>query len=462
MISCLVRFVAFVTFIVISLDLQAVDPPNILFFFTDDQRADTIAALGNPAIQTPNLNRLVKNGLAFQKAYMQGGMIGATCVPSRAMLLSGQSLFRIDPNLRREAIWPEAFAKAGYKTFISGKWHNGDESLTRSFQTARSMFTGGMTDPMKALLRNVENGRVGTAKRSSKHACEVFADEAVRFLREHKSGPFMAYIPFDGPHDPHIVPDDFSVRYSPESIPIPPNFMPQHPWNNGEMEVRDEKLLPWPREKAAVQSMLADYYRYITFLDLQIGRVMQALTDSGFADNTIVVFSSDSGVARGSHGLIGKQNLYEHSVRVPLIISGPGIPKDRKTDALCYLFDIFPTLGNLCQVSAPNEGDGFNLAPVLADPSQPARPELMFAYRDVQRAYTDGRWKLIRYPQVDETQLFDLGLDPFEMQNLVDHPEQHSIIDELLLRLEKQMLRFGDNQTLQVAAPRASAWSPRN
>ena len=123
--------------------------PNVLLLFADDQRADTIAALGNPHIQTPNLDRLVRAGLSFDRAYMQGGMNGATCVPSRAMLLSGRSLFRIDEKLLRDETWPAAFARAGYATFMSGKWHNGANSVAKSFQTARGVFTGGMGDPLK-------------------------------------------------------------------------------------------------------------------------------------------------------------------------------------------------------------------------------------------------------------------------------------------------------------------------
>jgi arylsulfatase A-like enzyme len=324
--------------------------PNILFLFADDQRADTIATHGNPVIQTPNLDRLARSGVSFRRAYMQGGMQGATCVPSRAMLLSGQSLFRIDEKLMRDPTWPEAFRDGGYATFVTGKWHNGDASIAKCFQSARSMFTGGMTNPMQAPLRQLEGGALGKPKKAETHACEVFADEAIRFLNEPKAGPFLCYVPFDAPHDPHIVPDDFKTHYDPASIPLPPNFLPEHPFDNGEMKIRDELLLLLPRTPDAVRSMLAEYYRYVSYLDQQIGRVLDALAASPHAKNTIVVFSSDSGVARGSHGLIGKQNLYEHSLRVPLIVSGPDLPHDVSTDALCYLFDVFPSLGGLCGV----------------------------------------------------------------------------------------------------------------
>lgn len=434
--------------------------PNILFFFADDQRADTISALGNPVIKTPNLDRLTHRGVVFNRAYMQGGMGGATCVPSRAMLLSGQNLFHIDEKLMRNETWPESFAKAGYTTFASGKWHNGNTSLPRVFQFARSMFTGGMTNPMEAKLSDVINGKVGPAKSSKKHACEVFADEAIRFIQEQSTGPFFAYVPFDGPHDPHIVPDDFPIRYTPDQIPLPPNFLPQHPFNNGEMSIRDEQLLPWPRSEQDVRSFLAEYYRYISFLDVQIGRVIAALEASPHAKNTIIVFSADSGVARGSHGLIGKQNLYEHSIRVPLIIAGPGIPENKRTEAMCYLFDVLPSLGKLCGVTAPKTSAGIDFSATLDDSAKPARSQLMFAYKNLQRAFTDGRWKLIRYPQVDRTQLFDLQADPFEIINLANKPENKAKVAELTYALEKEMQQSGDTAALKIAIPSSADWTP--
>jgi arylsulfatase A-like enzyme len=442
-------------------EAPAVARPNILFLFADDQRADTIAALGNPIIKTPNLDRLARRGLAFNRAYMQGGMQGATCVPSRAMLLSGQCLFHIDEKLLRDETWPEAFRRAGYSTFVSGKWHNGDPSLVRGFQVARSMFTGGMTNPMQASLRDVVDGKVGPAHLAPRHACEVFADEAIRFLKEHERGPFFCYVPFDAPHDPHIVPDGFPIHYDVNTIPLPPSFLPQHPWDNGEMTVRDEQLLPWPRTPQSVRALIAEYYRYISYLDTQIGRVLDALEASPFAQNTIVVFSADSGVARGSHGLIGKQNLYEFdSIRVPLIIRGPGIPAGQRTDAMCYLFDVLPTLGKLSGVAAPPASEGIDFSATLGDPSKPARGQLMFAYRNVQRAYRDERWKLIRYPLVDRTQLFDLQADPQETTNLADKPEYAAKVAELTVALMKQQRIFGDIAPLEVAHPRPAEWTP--
>lgn len=434
--------------------------PNVLFLFTDDQRADTLAALGNPVIKTPSLDRLVRKGVAFDRAYMQGGLQGATCVPSRAMLLSGRSLFRIDEKLLRDPTWPHAFGKAGYTTFLSGKWHNGPDSIPASFQMARSVFAGGMTNPMQAKLSDMIDDKLAKPKLASKHACAAFADEAIRFLKDHKRGPFFCYVAFDGPHDPHIVPDDFPIRYEPAKMPLPPNFLPQHPWDNGEMVVRDEQLLPWPRTPEKVRQMNAEYYRYISYLDAQIGRILDTLEASPHAKNTIVVFTADSGVARGSHGLIGKQNVYEHSVRVPLLISGPGIPQGQPINALCYLFDVLPTLGKLCGVPAPKTSEGIDLTASLSDPRKPARTQLLFAYREVQRAVRDERWKLIRYPQVDKTQLFDLQADPHETTNLADKPEHVARVRILTALLEKEQKQFGDKTPLTVPNPKSGKWMP--
>jgi arylsulfatase A-like enzyme len=434
--------------------------PNILLLFADDQRADTIAALGNPIIQTPNLDRLVHSGVSFQRAYMQGGMQGATCVPSRAMLLSGRSLFRIDERLQRDMTWPAAFARAGYTTFMSGKWHNGPDSIAASFQSARSVFAGGMTNPMAARLSDMQDGKLTRPHIGSKHACAIFADEAIRFLQAPKEGPFFCYVPFDAPHDPHIVPDGFPIRYDPSKVPLPANFKGQHPFDNGEMTVRDEQLLPWPRRPADVRKMTADYYRYISFLDAQIGRILDALAASPHARSTIVVFAADSGVARGGHGLIGKQNLYEHSIRVPLIISGPGVAKGKTTMAMCYLFDVLPTLGSLCHVAGPSTSEGTAWTAVLQHPEQAGRRHLFFAYRSLQRAVRDERWKLIRYPQINRSQLFDLKTDPHEMNDFSGKPEFADTIAQMTTLMKNEMHRYADPAPLSVPDPKPAAWSP--
>lgn len=440
--------------------LAAAQPPNIVFIFADDQRADTIAALGNPVIKTPNLDRLVKRGVAFTRAYMQGGNQGATCVPSRAMLLSGRSLAQTDEKLLKHQTWPSAFGAAGYATFATGKWHNGLPGIVKSFQQAKALFVGGMVNPLKAPTSDLlPTGKLTPGKVGPKHLCEEATDETLAFLKSQDGKrPFFSYLAFDGPHDPHIVPEGFPIDYAPASIPLPPNFLPQHPFDNGEMVIRDEQLLPWPRKQADIQTMLAEYYRYVSFLDVQVGRVLDAVDASPYAANTIIVFAADSGVARGSHGLIGKQNLYEHSMRVPLIVAGPGIAADKRSEALCYLFDVLPTLGKLCGVATPPGSNGREFTAVLKDPSQPARPFLMFGYKSIQKALSDGRWKLIRYPHVDRTQLFDLQTDPYETKDLSALPEHAERIQAMRAKLAAVMKADGDNDPLTAAKIQPAEW----
>jgi arylsulfatase A-like enzyme len=440
--------------------LAGAQPPNIVFIFADDQRADTVAALGNPVIKTPNLDRLVKRGVAFTRAYMQGGNQGATCVPSRAMLLSGRSLARIDEKLLKYQTWPHAFGAAGYATFATGKWHNGPPSIPKSFQQAKALFVGGMVNPLKAPTSDMlPTGKLTPGKVGPKHLCEEATDVTLAFLKSQDGNqPFFSYLAFDGPHDPHVVPDDFPVKYDPSSIPLPPNFLPQHPFDNGEMVIRDEQLIKWPRPEADVKTMLAEYYRYISFLDLQVGRVLDVVDASPYAANTIIVYAADSGVARGSHGLIGKQNLYEHSMRVPLIVAGPGIAADKRSDAMCYLFDVMPTLGKLCGVATPQGSNGREFSSVLKDPAQSGRPFLMFGYKTIQKALSDGRWKLIRYPHVDRTQLFDLQSDPFETKDLSADPAQAERIKAMLEKLGAEMKADGDNDPLTAAKTLPADW----
>jgi arylsulfatase A-like enzyme len=441
----------------------AAAPRNVLFIFSDDQRSDTIHALGNGHIETPHLDSLVRRGTSFTRCYCMGGLQGAVCVPSRAMLMTGRSLWRIDEQMKGQATWPEQFAAAGYSTFITGKWHNGNESLLRVFPAGGAIFLGGMGDPFKLPLQDITPERT-LKKHESKpgnHAVAEISDAAIGFLEQRpKDKPFLLYVAMEAPHDPRVAPPEFHARYRNRKPPLPPDFRPQHPFDNGEMAVRDEKLAPWPRTPDNIRAQLADYYALITFMDEQIGRIFTALDKSGAAQDTLIVFASDQGLALGSHGLMGKQNLYESGMKVPLILAGPDIPAARRRDALCYLIDVYATLGELTGVPPPPGNEGKSLARVLAGRDEVVRRHILTGYRDVQRAVTDGRWKLIRYPQVNVTQLFDLAADPHELTDLSRSPDHAEQLATMLNLLRTGQKAHGDAAPLDVANPKPAAWSP--
>ena len=184
--------------------------------------------------------------------------------------------------------------------------------------------------------------------------------------------------------------------YPPESIELPPNFLPQHPFNNGEMKNRDEQLASFPRDPADIRKQIGEYYAMITHLDAQVGRILKTLDETGRTDDTIVIFAGDNGLAVGQHGLMGKQNLYEHSVRVPLMMAGPGIPAGQKRDGFCYLLDIYPTICDMLRIQKPANAEGVSFVPMLSDPKAKTRETIFYAYRNLMRGICDGQYKLDR------------------------------------------------------------------
>ncbi len=429
--------------------------PNILFLFSDDQRADTIHALGNQNITTPTLDRLVGEGTTFTQAYCMGANNGAVCVPSRAMMMSGRTLFRISEKLEGQTTWPQVFAENGYATFGIGKWHNQQPSFINTFAEGKSVFFGGMSNPYTMPVQDMGADHKLTAKRESgKHATELFTDSAIEFIaRQSGDKPFALYAAFTLPHDPRLAPKEFRAMYDAAKLPLPANFLPQHPFNNGELTVRDEQLAPWPRTPEIVREHLADYYACITYLDAQVGRILDALKKSGQYENTIIIFTSDHGLAIGSHGLFGKQNLYEHSMQTPLIIAGPGVPKNKRSNAFAYLLDLFPTMCDLAGVKTPAEVEGLSLVPVLTGKQKTRRQEIFTAYRNVQRAVRDRQWKLIVYPQINKRQLFDLKADPAELHDLSTNPKFAKELERMLALLKRKQSEAGDTQPLRVAKP---------
>lgn len=434
---------------------QAQRRPNFLFLFADDQRADTIGAWGNPHIRTPHLDRLVERGFSFRDNYNLGSSGGAVCIPSRAMVNTGRAYFRVPNNLEGVKILPELLRASGYVTFATGKWHNERPSWLRGFARGKAVFFGGMADHTKVPVEDLSpDGRLVNTRTGEKFSSELFADAVIEFLRNHRDErPFYAYVAFTAPHDPRQPPEPYRQMYYANRPPLPTNFLPQHPFNNGNLGGRDENLAPWPRPPEMIRDQLAEYYGMITHLDEQIGRILRALEDSGHAQDTYVIYAADHGLAIGSHGLLGKQNLYEHSQKCPLIVAGPGIPAGRSTRALTYLLDLFPTVLRLAGIEPAPDLDSQDLAPLWKGEKDRVRDSLFLSYMSLMRAVRDERYKLLRYPHINFTQLFDLASDPDEMRNLAEAPEQAERIERLMRLLVEWQQRVGDRQPLSTDKP---------
>lgn len=428
--------------------------PNILHIHADDHRADGLHALGNPMLQTPNLDSLVERGMTFTRCYTMGSMIGAVCTPSRTMMLTGRSWQRIPgapaaaPNAKDAITFiPRVMQASGYQTMHMGKYGNGFPDGLKEYE-----FT----------LRDDAHGK--TADDDRAHGSQRLADHAIEFLKtktgNKESKPFYIYLAPPVPHDPRSAQPRFHALYDPTKVTLSSAFMPQHPFDNGEMTVRDEKLAPWPRTEADTKQQLADYYACITGLDHHIGRIFAELKASGQWENTIIVYSSDNGLSMGDHGLFGKQNLYEFGgMHVPCIIAGPGVVKG-KSEALIYLMDLFSTFAEFAGAPVPEGVEGKSIVPILSGKQNKVRDVLYTGYRHCQRSIRDDRWKLIRYPLVDRTQLFDLSIDAHELNNLADKPEHAAKVTELMALLQKEMTAHADGSPLTVPNPVPAEWTP--
>jgi arylsulfatase A-like enzyme len=412
---------------------NAADAPtklNICFLLADDLRPDCIGVLGHPVVKTPNLDKLCANGFIFRDAYVLGSNSGAVCTPSRTMIQTGQSYLRAN---RTTPTLAQTIKSAGYASIRSGKFGNNPNALDKDFD------------------QHVDGGPDAKAN----------ADNIIAFIKENAGRkPLFLYFAPHEPHDPQHATEEFYQMYKPADIPMPVNFMPFHPFDNGEMTVRDERMLPWPRTKENVGGKLARYYASASYFDAQAGRIIEALKKAGEFDKTIFIVAGDNGLSLGEHGLLGKQNVYEFGgMHVPLIFAGPGISMG-ESKALAYLYDVYPTMCQLAGVPVPDGLDAKSLVPVIAGKEAKVRDYMFNAYKACQRSIRDDHWKLIRYPLIDKTQLFDLQADPHEMTDLAAKPEYAGKIRELAALLQKTGKELGDTAPLNVANPSPAAWTP--
>ncbi len=432
--------------------------PNILFLFADDQRFDTINAVNNPEIITPNLDKLVARGTTFTHAHIPCGTSGAVCMPSRAMLMTGRTLFHLQgegQEIPKEHITlGETLKENGYRAFGTGKWHNGTAAYTRSFTEGKSVFFGGMWDHWNVPAcdynaegvyptSNVCNAPFSSNKVTQNHAeymkfgehsTDIFTGRALEFLDGYEADdPFFLYVSFMAPHDPRTMPQKYLDMYDIDNISLPESYLEEHPFDFGIRDVRDEVLAPYPRTRENTLQHIKEYYAMITHLDDKVGEIIAKLEEKGELDNTIIVYSGDNGLALGKHGLFGKQNHYEHSIRVPLIFAGPDIPKGETRDTYAYLLDIYPTLCDMIGVSSPSSVEGKSMVPSIKNKDIKTRENLYFAYTDMLRSVKNERYKLIEYrtDELTKTQLFDLVNDPNELCDLFGDEKHSSTVAEL-------------------------------
>lgn len=477
--------------------------PNVIVIYTDDHRYTGVHAFGGQNIKTPAMDELVESGVSFSNAYLMGSFHGATCAPSRAMLHTGRNLFELKGQgfsiPTEHQTLGETLRKEGYYSHIIGKWHQDKESLVRSFNSGSKIMGIGLylvdhfrmplwefdgdpsqLEPENAFLlkydktknitkvpfdKTLEKGPIAD-ENEGPHTSEVFATEATKFLKEYKKEePFFMYLAFHAPHDPRQAPKKYRDMYPVEKMQLTPSYLPVHPFDNGDMTLRDEALAEWPRTENIARQQLSDYYAIITHLDDQIARVIAALKASGKYQNTIIVFAGDSGLAVGNHGLMGKQNLYnEDGIHIPLVFSGGAIEqKGIKTDALTYNFDIYPTICDMLKVQTPSSVSGKSLLPIIKETKTVNREHQYFAYKQFQRAYRKGDYKLIEYVKAKHldkeseevvrgsrvTQLYNIKTDPWEVNNLAFMEENLSLVKTLQIEMQKEAKKLGDFKTIR-------------
>ncbi|HCN75962.1 MAG TPA: sulfatase [Verrucomicrobiales bacterium] len=420
--------------LLVAMPLPAVEKrPNFLFILVDDQAPFDLKVYDPKSpLDTPNLDRLAAQGVVFDGAYQMGSFSGAVCMPSRHMIMSGRTVWHLPPapwgaktcppNLEQNSI-PAVFNRAGYATMRTCKTGN-------SYEAANKLFT----------VRHDASKRGGDDETGS----TWHGDRVMDYLRDRESAkddkPFFIFYGFSHPHDtrdgrPELLAKYGAVNHTDEAAPpsshslqpgLPPNYLPGHPFDMTHADVRDEVAVSgvWKRrDEASIRNEIGRQYACSENIDIQIGRVLKRLEETGELDNTFIIYTADHGMSIGRHGLMGKQNLYQHTWRVPFIVKGPGIPAGRRVEGNIYLLDILATFCDLAGIPAPETNEGLSFKPVLLGEKPVMRDVLYGAYSGGSkpgiRTVKKGDWKLVRYESpdrsVNETQLFNLAENPDEL-----------------------------------------------
>lgn len=413
----------------------------------DDQRHSAMSCVDTPtadAVSTPCLDALASRGVRFRAAYHAAGLSGAICSPSRAMLHTGCGPFDIPRGMVEHGLGasfdgsPDVkplgrlLRDHGYVTHFAGKWHNDLPSLEQSFDRADPLFHGGMDDHFQLPVQTYDGATYSPIRRTmGVHATDRFADAGCRFLRAYADGrygerPFCLVVAFTAPHDPRRTHEQWHRRYPADGVEPPPNFLPRHPFEQLRANGRDELLTPLPRDADQTRREIADYYAMIEHVDHAIGQLHDVLDQLGLADSTLVAHTADHGLAVGQHGLMGKQNLYDHSTRVPLLLAGHGVPTAQVREALVYQHDLYPTLLEAAGIEPPDRCAFHSLWPLVQDADASSRESVGGWFLKSQRMIRVDDRKLIAYATPRETvyQQYDLADDPWEIEGTVRHASE--------------------------------------
>ncbi len=454
------------------LDAQQSDRPNIVFIFADDQCFSTIHALGADEIETPNLDALARRGTTFTHAFNMGSWSGAVCVASRTMLNTGRFVWNAhavykDSEREREQgrWWSEYFKAAGYRTYMTGKWHCRADAK-KAFDFAEDIRPGMPKAVQVGYNRPAADGtdlwspsdpKFGGFWEGGVHWSEVVANHAETFMEDaaQQNEPFFMYLAFNAPHDPRQSPQSYVDRYPVDQVAVPENFQPLYPFADvigcGK-KLRDERLAPFPRTPYAVQVHRREYYALITHMDAQIGRILEALEATGKSSNTWIFFTADHGLAVGQHGLFGKQNMYDHSVRVPFMVVGPNVDAGRRIDEPIYLQDVMPTTLELAKIDKPEHVEFHSILPLLAGENSPYE-SIYGCYLEKQRSIRTDQHKLMVYPEAPAIRLYDIQADPLETNDLAGDPTMKPLVRELFTNLVNLQGEMNDDLSLAHVSP---------
>ena len=408
--------------------------PNVLFILTDDHQFRAVGAAGNRVLRTPHMDWLARGGVHFTHCHASNPI----STPSRACLLTGQYGFRNGVTFFRQPIRPDAprvareLSQRGYQTAFTGKWHNDGRPCRHGFYLMRNVFLGGMHGYDSIPVVQGPDDAPADVKR---HPSEVFTDGALELLDGECMEPFALFVWYTAPHDPRTPPEKCEALYPPQTISLPPNFMPAPLFDPGTLDIRDEKLLPRPLNPLEIRQEIARYYAMLTHLDNQIGRMLHRLQEKGLLENTVVILAGDNGLSLGAHGLLGKQNMYEEAVRVPLIIRGPGFQSGVRCDALVDLMDVMPTLCDIAGAPIPAGVQGRTLTPLLTGRRKRLRESIFCHYDDLFRMVRTPRHKLVRHLKTGREELFHTETDPYEQNDLIESALYAPVLNDLRARL---------------------------